>query len=171
MSKQGLWAKKKIEGLSQDVIDQADEPRRSVLAVYAQDTLKKLSVFDDLCARVDTLKRIVNSRLQNKQVSVSTDGLKVAGLDGAVLELEMLSSGEQHELVLLYDLLFEVEKGSLIMIDEPELSLHVEWQDEILNDLEQMADLSDFRVLLATHSPQIIGDRWDLTIRLQGLET
>ena len=167
----GFMGQEEIEGLSQDVIDQADEPRRSVLAVYAQDTLKKLSVFDDLCARVDTLKRIVNSRLQNKQVSVSIDGLKVAALDGAELELEMLSSGEQHELVLLYDLLFEVDKGSLIMIDEPELSLHVAWQDEILNDLEQMADLSDFRVLLATHSPQIIGERWDLTIQLQGPET
>jgi hypothetical protein len=34
--------------------------------------------------------------------------------------------------------------------------------------LEEMAKISKFRVLLATHSPQIIGDRWDLTVELKG---
>ena len=156
------------ETLSVPVIQEVDESRRSVLAVYAQDALRKLSVFDDLYARVNTLKRVANARFLYKQVTVSTEGLEVAALDGSVLNLEMLSSGEQHELVLLYDLLFGISKNSLIMIDEPELSLHVAWQEEILNDLQEMASLSDFRVLLATHSPQIIGDRWDLTSELKG---
>ena len=80
----------------------------------------------------------------------------------------MLSSGEQHEVVLLFDLLFGTEENSLIMVDEPELSLHVAWQRQMLEDLQEMAELSDFRALLATHSPQIIGKRWDLTIELQG---
>lgn len=146
----------------------ADESRRDVLAVYAQDALSKLSVFDDLYVRVDALKRIANARFLYKQVSVSRDGLKVTPQGGTDLELEVLSSGEQHELVILCDLLFGVVKDSLIMIDEPELSLHVAWQNKILSDLQQIADLSDFRVLLATHSPQVIGARWDLTVELQG---
>ena len=75
----------------------------------------------------------------------------------------MLSSGEQHEIVLLFELLFETKPNSLILIDEPELSLHVAWQREMLKDLQEIADLSDFRAILATHSPQIINDRWDLT--------
>ena len=41
---------------------------------------------------------------------------------------------------------------------------------KMLKDLQEMAELSDFRVLLATHSPQIIGDRMDLTIDLQEQE-
>ena len=80
----------------------------------------------------------------------------------------MLSSGEQHEIVLLFELLFETKPNSLILVDEPELSLHVAWQREMLKDLQDMADLSDFRAILATHSPQIIGERWDLTIELKG---
>ena len=52
------------------------------------------------------------------------------------------------------------------MIDEPELSMHVAWQDEFLTDIGDIATLSDCRVLLATHSPQIIGDRFDLTVSL-----
>ena len=39
------------------------------------------------------------------------------------LHLVRLSSGEQHELVLAYDLLFKVKEKSLVLIDEPELSL------------------------------------------------
>lgn len=156
------------EGLSVPSLDSVDDSRRSVLAVYAQDARIKLSVFDDLYARVNAFIRIANTRLLYKRVMFSSDGLNVVTPDGSKLNLEMLSSGEQHEIVLLYDLLFGVAENSLIMIDEPELSLHVDWQREILNDLEEMADLSNFHVLLATHSPQIIGDRWDLTVELKG---
>ena len=151
-----------------NVTSAVDESTRSVLAVYSQDATKKLDVFDDLYARANAFVRIANARLLYKQVSVSQEGLKVSNSDGADLELEMLSSGEQHEIVLLFDLLFETKKNSLIMVDEPELSLHVAWQRKMLSDLQEMAELSDFRALLATHSPQIIGDRLDLTIELQG---
>lgn len=156
--------------LSVPDIDSIDDSRIGVLAVYAQDATEKLDVFEDLYLRVNTFVRIANARLLHKKISVSQEGLKVSNSDGAALELEMLSSGEQHEIVLLFDLLFGTKKNSLIMVDEPELSLHVAWQREMLKDLQEMAELSDFRVLLATHSPQIIGDRMDLTIDLQEQE-
>ncbi len=149
-------------------VDKVDASRQGVLAVYAEDAVKKLSVFDDLYARVNTLTRIANERFLYKQVSVSAEGLQVVDEDGDNLALEILSSGEQHELVLLYGLLFGTSKNSLVMIDEPELSLHVAWQDMLLSDLQEVAQLSDFHILLATHSPQIIGDRWDLTVELKG---
>jgi len=44
------------------------------------------------------------------------------------LKLTDLSSGEQQEVVMLYELLFCVQPGTLVLIDEPELSLHVVWQ-------------------------------------------
>ena len=156
------------ENLNVPDIESADESTRGVLAVYAQDALHKLSIFDDLRDRVNAFTTIANKRFRYKKISVSTDGLTVAGSDGSKIELEMLSSGEQHELVLLYDLLFGTAENSLIMIDEPELSLHVDWQREILSDLLEMAKLSNFHVLLATHSPQIIGDNWNLVVQLRG---
>ena len=151
--------------LSVPIVETMDASRRSVLAVYAQDAREKLGVFDDLYAKVKTFLRIANSRLLYKHVSVSQKGMKVSTSDGSDLQPEMLSSGEQHEIVLLFDLLFGTKKNSLILVDEPELSLHVAWQRAMLNDLLEMAEVSDFRALLATHSPQIIGERWDLTIQ------
>ena len=156
------------EGLASSALEGVDESHRGVLAVYAQDAKRKLSVFDDLYQRVDTFRRIANSRFSHKRVMVRTSGLSVVNSDGSQLDLEMLSSGEQHELVILYELLFRIPDNSLILIDEPELSLHVAWQAQFLKDLETMATLSNFHAILATHSPEIIGDRWDLTITLQG---
>jgi predicted ATP-binding protein involved in virulence len=88
--------------------------------------------------------------------------------DGKSLSLDKLSSGEQHEVVLLYELLFKTKQNTLILIDEPELSLHVVWQLQFLKDLQEITNLSEFDVLIATHSPQIIHDRWDLTVELKG---
>lgn len=153
-------------GIQIPEVGQIEEAHRPVLAVYVRDAREKLGVFDDLLARVDTLKRIVNQRFLQKQLTIGPDGISVVSEDGGSLELEMLSSGEQHELVLLYDLLFMVKPGSLILIDEPEISLHVAWQEKFLGDIQEVAQLSAFRVLMATHSPQIIGDRFDLTVEL-----
>ena len=79
-----------------------------------------------------------------------------------------LSSGEQHELVLLYELLFKVKSNSLVLIDEPELSLHVGWQSQFLKDLQDIIKVANLDILMATHSPDIIQDRWDLTVELKG---
>ena len=149
-------------------LNRVDDCRLGVLAVYAQDTKQKLGVFDDLYRRVDAFMRIANSRLRYKQVTVSKEGWNVVSSAGATLDLEMLSSGEQHELVILYELIFRTSEDSLILIDEPELSMHVAWQEQFVKDLGEMAKVSDFRAILATHSPEIIGDRWDLAIELQG---
>ena len=149
-------------------LNNVDPSRLGVLSVYAQDTKQKLKVFDDLYPKIDAFMTIANSRLRYKRVSVSAEGLKVVSWTGADLDLDLLSSGEQHELVILYELLFRTSKNSLILIDEPELSLHVAWQEQFVTDLERMAEISDFRAILATHSPEIIADRWDLTVELSG---
>jgi predicted ATP-binding protein involved in virulence len=74
--------------------------------------------------------------------------------------LEKLSSGEQHQLVLFFELLFELKENALILIDEPELSLHVAWQKKFLSDLNRIIELNQFDVILATHSPQLVA-RWN----------
>jgi len=59
-------------------------------------------------------------------------------------------------------------KRVLAKIDEPEISLNVEWQRRFLSDLSEVIKYGKHYVLLATHSPQIIHNRWDLSIPLGG---
>lgn len=150
-------------------LQKIDESNVNVLSVYIEDVKQKLSVFDELTSKIDLMLQIVNSRFLHKKLSISKrDGFIFTTFGGKRLPPTSLSSGEQHELVLLYELLFKVSPGSLILIDEPELSLHVVWQQQFLEDLQDIARLVGIDVLIATHSPQIINDRWDLTVELEG---
>lgn len=156
------------EDTTSQVLQHIEETNLPVLSVYVQDTQQKLGVFDDLMARVELFKRSINDRFIYKQISIGKEGFGFTSVEGDKLDPTGLSSGEQHEIVLLYQLLFRATGNSLVLLDEPEISLHVAWQEQFLPDLLAMARLSGFDALVATHSPLIIGDRWDLTVELKG---
>lgn len=140
---------------------------RRMLATWFDDIDIKLAVLEDTAAKLSLLKEIVNSKFRRKALSVSRhEGFVVTDMQGNRLPLTELSSGEQQELVLAHELLFRHKPGTLVLIDEPELSLHVSWQMTFIPDLLKVSRLSDLRFLIATHSPQIIGDRWDLANEL-----
>jgi predicted ATP-binding protein involved in virulence len=158
----------KDENQNFQIPEKIDFSTKNVLSVYVEDVEDKLHIFDDLAQKIELMKRIINQRFSYKQITISKDKGFTFTCNGNTLSPEKLSSGEQHELVMLYELLFKVEPNSLILIDEPELSLHVEWQVNFLKDLQEITEIANIDVLLATHSPGIIHDRWDLTVELKG---
>lgn len=149
--------------------NEMDEHTRSVLSLYINDTKKKLEVFEELQKKIKLMKDIINKRFIKKEMIITKEeGMIFKLSSGRKLKPNQLSSGEQHELVLLYELIFKTAPDSLVLIDEPEISLHVMWQQQFLNDLIKISDLTDIDIFIATHSPQIIHDRWDLTVSLEG---
>ncbi|MEW6381657.1 MAG: AAA family ATPase [bacterium] len=146
-----------------------DESKLAVLSVYVDDVQQKLNVLDELASKIEIFKGIINEQFRYKKLIIEKqEGFHFLCDSNAPLLPDSLSSGEQHEVVLLYQLLFKVPPNSLILIDEPEISLHIAWQERFLADLTKITSLSGFDVLLATHSPEIINDRWDLTVQLEG---
>lgn len=145
-----------------------EDSELKLLWAYLDDVKKKLQVFNWLLPRVELFKGIVNSRFSYKQFKVDKEKgfIFESDHDGSIVPPGALSSGEQHEIVLTYELLFKAPAGSLIFIDEPELSLHVTWQRRFLEDIASIAKLADLDFLVATHSPSIINDRRDLMVRL-----
>lgn len=145
-----------------------DESIRRILSIHIDDTNIKLSIFDSLYEKISLFKKILDEHFSFKNIVIDADaGIKVFDEDSAKeISLPELSSGEQHELVLIYELLFSVEEGSLILIDEPELSLHVAWQKRFISDIQNIQGIKKFNVIIATHSPQIINDKWDLVQEL-----
>jgi predicted ATP-binding protein involved in virulence len=141
---------------------------QQVLPLYVDDVANKMGVFDILLSKIELLKRIVNERFLFKSLSITKEkGFTFTSATGEPLVSTQLSSGEQHMLVLLSEMLFAVEPNSLILIDEPEISLHIAWQQSFLRDLKMITELASFDVLISTHSPQIVNDRWDLTVELK----
>ncbi|MFN7923668.1 MAG: AAA family ATPase [Bryobacteraceae bacterium] len=148
-------------------LEDLDETRRSVMTLYVDDTAQKLWVLEDLARRIEILLDQINRKFRHKTIQVDREkGLTATTTEGKPLALDALSSGEQHELVLLYDLLFKVRPNTLVLIDEPELSLHVIWQKDFVPDLLEVVETTGFDVVLATHSPFIVEDRHDLMVAL-----
>ncbi len=144
------------------------EDNAKALLVYLEDTKKKLTVFDEIFKKLKTFTTILNKRrFIFKKLEIAPDfGFRFISEDGKEIPLTNLSSGEQQEVVLLYQLLFKVKPNTLLLIDEPEMSLHVVWQKEVINDLLKIIELQKINVILATHSPQIINEHWGLSIDL-----
>ena len=155
------------EPIQPSEIFEEDSVRR-ILTIYADDTERKLLVFADIYDRIRLFKEILDEYFSFKEVRISGEnGITIVDKDTSEpIPLSDLSSGEQHELVLVYELLFKIPEGSLILIDEPELSLHVAWQKRFISDLSKIQKLRNLAAVIATHSPQIINDNWDLVQEL-----
>jgi ABC-type ATPase involved in cell division len=141
--------------------------QRRVLWIYLEDSERKLLTFRDLLDRITLLREIVNSRFLNKTLIVDRDkGFRFETKLGQQLDPTQLSSGEQNELVLVYNLLFKVSEGSVVLIDEPEISLHIAWQQKFLEDVQRISQISHLRFIIATHSPQIVHKWWSRAVAL-----
>lgn len=111
---------------------------------------------------------IVNDLLIRKTVHINERGILNVRMDnGSGLPIDKLSSGEKQILIMFYLFLFEARPGSLVIMDEPEISLHVAWQQTLGKTFSDIARLRGLHVIVATHSPQVIHDKWDLSVELR----
>jgi predicted ATP-dependent endonuclease of OLD family len=120
-----------------------------------------------LCESMVVLRDVMNGFLSDKTMGMDENGITFTLDSGATLPLNSLSSGERQIFIVLYRMLFEAPPHSLVMIDEPEISLHVSWQQRMGQVMKDVAKLRDLQVIAATHSPQMIHGDWDLTNELR----
>jgi ABC-type lipoprotein export system ATPase subunit len=141
---------------------------RRILSVYLEDYERKTALYDELSTKLDLFLSILNEKeLVNKTIAVNAkDGIIFTTSKGSLLPLTALSSGEQNETILIYELLFNAPPNSLVLIDEPETSMHIAWQIEFLQDIENITKLSGLSFIIATHSPDLINDKMDLCVDL-----
>lgn len=157
--------------------DHIDTDTTNVLSIYVKDVEDKLKVFQDIADKIELFRDIINKKFaysskkikfdKEKGFIFTTENNESVRSEDKELSPTDLSSGEQHEVIMLYDLIFNINPNSLVLIDEPELSLHVGWLVDFLKDLENIIKLADLDILMATHSPDLINDRWDLTVELK----
>ncbi|MGQ2983659.1 AAA family ATPase [Flavobacterium sp.] len=144
---------------------------KDVLHIYQIDSHEKLDIYEDIALKLDLLIKLINKRFLYKTLAIDKKKgfVFTSTITKKDIPLNGLSSGEQHELVLFYQLLFDLEPNTLLLIDEPEISLHISWQNQFINDLREIKRLNNFYAIIATHSPDIIDKNWDLTIQLKGV--
>ena len=102
-------------------------------------------IMDSLFA--DTGKRIVRTENEIRFTQI-----------GETLVPYQLSSGEKQILVILLTVLVEDNQNYVLFMDEPEVSLHVEWQRQLIDLIMQLNP--NVQIILTTHSPAVIMNGW-----------
>lgn len=69
-----------------------------------------------------------------------------------------LSSGEKQVLIILMTVLLQNKKQSILFMDEPEVSLHMDWQRSLINKILKLNP--NIQIIVATHSPGLVMDGW-----------
>ncbi|MBU1296548.1 MAG: ATP-binding protein [Gammaproteobacteria bacterium] len=83
--------------------------------------------------------------------------LKLLKKDYGEMSLRRASSGEQCLTIIMLGIAANIEDNSIIMIDEPEVSLHPKWQEDFMPTLMNTFSIySACQFIIATHSPQIV---------------
>lgn len=78
--------------------------------------------------------------------------------DGDILTPYQLSSGEKQMLVILLTVLVQDNQHCTLFMDEPEISLHVEWQQRLISLIRCLNP--NVQIILTTHSPALIMNGW-----------
>lgn len=129
-----------IETLQSGEADAAEKAQR-----ISQPKKRFQDILDDLFT--ETGKKIIRSENEIKFSSL-----------GEELAPYQLSSGEKQILVILLTVLVEDNEHYVLFMDEPEVSLHIEWQKRLIDLILELNP--NVQIILTTHSPAVIMNGW-----------
>jgi predicted ATP-binding protein involved in virulence len=89
-----------------------------------------------------------------KNVSFTDQSIEVKTTSGIEIGTASLSSGEKQLLMILVETL--LAGASAIIVDEPEISMHVDWQKHLITNMRTLSP--EAQLIVATHSPEVMAD-------------
>ena len=116
--------------------------------------------FEKIYVRKNKFVALVNEAFKDTGKVIDNDSEKLRFiLDGKTsIDADKLSSGEKQLLIILLTVLLEDGQEYVLMMDEPEISMHISWQYELLNWILELNP--NVQLILTTHSPSIFSDGW-----------
>ncbi|MGA0558317.1 AAA family ATPase [Larkinella sp. VNQ87] len=114
----------------------------------------------------DLFINIINNLYKRKELKIKKDNtLEIITPSDKSLTLFDLSSGEKQLLIILGECMLQESKPHVYIADEPELSLHIEWQERLVKSLIEINPNS--QIIFATHSPDIVSSYSDSVIHIE----
>ena len=110
-------------------------------------------------ADIDNFCCIVNDifKATGKHIEIEGNKFNIVS-SGEVIPVDALSSGEKQILLILLRVFLMDSENSCVLLDEPENSLDISWQFELINILVKLNPNAQY--FITTHSPSIFGDGW-----------
>lgn len=149
------WDYKKIKNKVEQSID--NQLKLNIIWAYINVYEAKIIELANLANRLLVFENSLNNYLTDKKIEITSKGFEIhldnSGKD-EIFEQD-LSTGEYHLLYLTVLALCTKVRGSVIAIDEPEMSMHITWQRKLVNTLTTIASNATPQMIFATHSPDI----------------
>ncbi|WP_375577659.1 AAA family ATPase [Marivirga tractuosa] len=163
----GAWKFKQL--LEQKISDPGKDSRLNIILNFINqlvksDKLQHIRNSDSKFLKIDFFKNeaygidysIINDLIQLDILYV--DNIEIRK-DGSDITLDQVSAGENQIIMSLLRILSNIRENSLILIDEPEISLHPNWQMKYIHLLKKMfRKFPDSHFIIATHSHFLISD-------------
>lgn len=143
-----------------------------VLSVYKISLQQRLDAQIKAYSSIERYLESVNRFLERKQLKIGSTslpqgrgklGVKI-GDEEAIHSLQILSSGERQVVGLIYAA-SHMTGGRVVLIDEPEISLHIDWQRKLLP--EMVKQLDEKQLIICTHSAVIASKYRERMIKLE----
>ena len=109
---------------------------------------------EGIYSKKERFLNVFNKLMHYKKLKSVAGKLSATTESGKELSLSQLSSGERQMFILLATPFFSGDDPIIYIADEPELSLHVEWQESLISNI--LGINNNVQVLFATHSPDIV---------------
>jgi predicted ATPase len=125
---------------------------------------------DKINERKNLFISLVNECFAETGKTLSNDSTKLVFLkDNAIgIYPKELSSGEKQLLIILLTVLLERGEEYILMLDEPEISMHISWQYKLIDMILQLNP--NVQIILTTHSPMIFSEGWgDKAIHMEDI--
>lgn len=146
-----------LQDLEYFIYDMKTGPSLMSLRMSMIDSSEKKQA--ELKSRMVDFQAVVNGlfALTHKRIEIEGSKFSVISEDGT-LPVAALSSGEMQILLILLRVFLLNGRESVVMIDEPENSLDIDWQFDLLNLLVRLNPNAQYFV--TTHSPALFGEGW-----------
>jgi len=139
-----------------------------ILEPYIKGLQAKLDALTVIQQQVSSFIDGLNSYFKNKQIMFSIkEGFKILqDYSGEELEFNKLSSGEKQLVQVFANVILASSKATIFIVDEPEISLNIKWQRNLLKTLLDFNSTGSMQFIMATHSIELITNYNDFVIRL-----
>lgn len=137
-----------------------------VLAPFLDSIQRRISALNEVHDVVTIFEAELNRYFSGKVASVHIAGGLSISDESGILDIDLLSSGEKQLVFLLSSAVVSRSARSLILIDEPELSLNYRWQRVIAESLSNISSATNTQFILASHSVEIISRYVESAIEL-----
>jgi predicted ATPase len=122
----------------------------------------------EILAPRDTFLKVINRLLWRKELALNEKNeLFGTSFKRDTLSLKDLSSGEKQLVILFGEALLRAKTPCVYIADEPELSLHVSWQEQVVQTLRELSPGA--QIIVATHSPDIVSNMQDKVVDMERL--